>query len=76
MTHFGRQSGAVALTDAGISMQNLKRAGRWDLISAVEQYMEHSHTSKAKRVVLLDKKKKTAAAKKKVKNIKMNNEDN
>eukprot|EP00957_Ditylum_brightwellii_P162164 12347102-Ditylum_brightwellii.AAC.1 len=55
-THFGRCSGAVALEDVGISMPNLKRAGRWASISAVEQYIEHSDASKAKRVVLLDKK--------------------
>eukprot|EP00957_Ditylum_brightwellii_P112148 8550675-Ditylum_brightwellii.AAC.1 len=44
--HFGRRSGAVALADAGISMPNLKRAGRWVSTSAVEEYMEHSHASK------------------------------
>eukprot|EP00957_Ditylum_brightwellii_P092215 7020126-Ditylum_brightwellii.AAC.1 len=27
--HFGRQSGAVALADTGISMPNLKQAGKW-----------------------------------------------
>eukprot|EP00957_Ditylum_brightwellii_P069602 5287033-Ditylum_brightwellii.AAC.1 len=56
--HFGRCSGTVALADVGISMPNLKRAGRWVSISVVEQYMEHSHASKTKRVALLNKHKK------------------
>eukprot|EP00957_Ditylum_brightwellii_P036171 2740110-Ditylum_brightwellii.AAC.1 len=64
--HFGRQSGAVVLADAGIYVPNLKRAGRWALISAVEQCIEHSHVSK----------KETATAKKKVKNIKTRSENN
>eukprot|EP00957_Ditylum_brightwellii_P113996 8690883-Ditylum_brightwellii.AAC.1 len=54
-TYFGRCSDAVALADAGISIQNLKRAGRWASISTVEQYMKHSHAPKAKRVALLNK---------------------
>eukprot|EP00957_Ditylum_brightwellii_P134193 10231126-Ditylum_brightwellii.AAC.1 len=43
--HFIRQSGAVTLADAGIAMTNLKQAGRWASILAVEEYMEHSHMS-------------------------------
>eukprot|EP00957_Ditylum_brightwellii_P150884 11488856-Ditylum_brightwellii.AAC.1 len=48
--HFGGRSGAVALTDAGISMPNLKRAGRWASTLVVEEYMEHSHASKKERL--------------------------
>eukprot|EP00957_Ditylum_brightwellii_P020840 1571814-Ditylum_brightwellii.AAC.1 len=55
--HFGRQSGAVALADAGISMPNLKCAGRWGSTLAVEEYMEHSHAAKKERPTLLDTKK-------------------
>eukprot|EP00957_Ditylum_brightwellii_P080693 6137002-Ditylum_brightwellii.AAC.1 len=74
-THFGRHSGAVALADAGISMPNLKRADRWASISVVEQYMKHSHTSKDKRVTLLNRtQKSTAAAKKIVKSIETSSE--
>eukprot|EP00957_Ditylum_brightwellii_P196235 14951891-Ditylum_brightwellii.AAC.1 len=47
MTHFGKQSGAVALAGAGISIPNLKRADRWALISTMVQCMEHSPASKA-----------------------------
>eukprot|EP00957_Ditylum_brightwellii_P146095 11123911-Ditylum_brightwellii.AAC.1 len=73
--HFGRCSSTVALADAGISVPNLKRAGRWASISMVDQYMEHSHASKAKRVTLLNKKHiNTAAAKKTVKNTETGNE--
>eukprot|EP00957_Ditylum_brightwellii_P035556 2696035-Ditylum_brightwellii.AAC.1 len=39
--HFGRRSGAIVLADAGISMPNLKRAGRWASTVAIEDYMEH-----------------------------------
>eukprot|EP00957_Ditylum_brightwellii_P190176 14476389-Ditylum_brightwellii.AAC.1 len=42
-THFGRQSGDVALANAGILMPNLKQAGRWALLVVVEEYMEYSH---------------------------------
>eukprot|EP00957_Ditylum_brightwellii_P145786 11101166-Ditylum_brightwellii.AAC.1 len=56
--NFGMQSEAVALADAGMFLPNLKSACRCVLISGVEQYMEHSHVSKARRVALLDKKKK------------------
>eukprot|EP00957_Ditylum_brightwellii_P089127 6787354-Ditylum_brightwellii.AAC.1 len=74
--HFGRCSGTVALADAGISMSNLKRAGRWVSISVVEQYMEHSHASNTKRVTLLDKtQKNTVAAEKAVKNIETSSEN-
>eukprot|EP00957_Ditylum_brightwellii_P201766 15327141-Ditylum_brightwellii.AAC.1 len=52
--HFGQRSDAVVLADAGISMPNLSRAGRWASIFVMEQYMEHSHVSKAKRVVLFN----------------------
>eukprot|EP00957_Ditylum_brightwellii_P034914 2645680-Ditylum_brightwellii.AAC.1 len=52
--HFGRRSGAIALADAGISMSNLKRAGRWASILAVEEYMKHSHASKKEHLTLLD----------------------
>eukprot|EP00957_Ditylum_brightwellii_P122566 9346721-Ditylum_brightwellii.AAC.1 len=44
--YFGRRSGAIALADAGISMPNLKEAGRWASTLAVKEYMEHSHVSK------------------------------
>eukprot|EP00957_Ditylum_brightwellii_P016028 1207823-Ditylum_brightwellii.AAC.1 len=44
--HCGRRSGAVALADAGISIPNLKRAGRWASTLAVEEYIEHIHASK------------------------------
>eukprot|EP00957_Ditylum_brightwellii_P013477 1017079-Ditylum_brightwellii.AAC.1 len=54
----GRRSGVVALAGAGISMPNLKQAGRWASISAVEEYMEHSHASKKECPTLLDTKKK------------------
>eukprot|EP00957_Ditylum_brightwellii_P051808 3929001-Ditylum_brightwellii.AAC.1 len=54
-------SGTVALADAGISMPNLKRACRWASMSVVEQYMEHIHASKAKRVALLNKPQKSIA---------------
>eukprot|EP00957_Ditylum_brightwellii_P045295 3433579-Ditylum_brightwellii.AAC.1 len=68
-------SGTVALADAVMSMPNLKRAGRWASIFAAEQYMEHSHESKAKRVALLNKtQKSTTAAKKTVKSIERSNE--
>eukprot|EP00957_Ditylum_brightwellii_P063105 4790407-Ditylum_brightwellii.AAC.1 len=52
--HFGRRSGAIALADAGISMPNLKCAGRWTSTSAVEEYMEHGHASKKGHLNLLD----------------------
>eukprot|EP00957_Ditylum_brightwellii_P174873 13315132-Ditylum_brightwellii.AAC.1 len=55
--HFGRRSGAIALADAGISMLNLKHAGRWASTLAVAEYMEHSHASKKKHLTLLDTKK-------------------
>eukprot|EP00957_Ditylum_brightwellii_P189681 14438563-Ditylum_brightwellii.AAC.1 len=54
--HFGRQSGAVALVDAGICMSNSKRVGRWASILELEQYMEHNCASKTKRVTLLNEK--------------------
>eukprot|EP00957_Ditylum_brightwellii_P099787 7601401-Ditylum_brightwellii.AAC.1 len=44
--YFGWRSGAVALADEGISMPNLKQAGRWASTLVVEEYMEHSHASK------------------------------
>ena len=68
-SHFGRRSGAVALADAGISMPNLKRAGRWASTLAVEEYMEHSHASKKERLTLLDTKKKETASEKEANNI-------
>eukprot|EP00957_Ditylum_brightwellii_P162612 12382545-Ditylum_brightwellii.AAC.1 len=76
-THFGRRSDTAALADAGISMpKEFKKTGRWASISVVEQYMEHSHASKDKRVILLNKtQKNTAAAKKRVKNIETSGEN-
>eukprot|EP00957_Ditylum_brightwellii_P182529 13904290-Ditylum_brightwellii.AAC.1 len=53
-THFGRQSGAVALTDAGISMPIYNRVGTWASILAVQEYIEHSHASKKEHLTLLD----------------------
>eukprot|EP00957_Ditylum_brightwellii_P019281 1454380-Ditylum_brightwellii.AAC.1 len=74
--HFGKQSGAVSLAVAVISMPNLKRAGRLALILVVEQYMEYIHASKTKRVTLLNKKEKQMATpKKKAENIETSNED-
>jgi hypothetical protein len=61
--HFGRRSGAVALADVGISMPNLKQAGRWVSTSAVEEYMEHSHVPKKACLTLLDTPKRKAASK-------------
>eukprot|EP00957_Ditylum_brightwellii_P150483 11458839-Ditylum_brightwellii.AAC.1 len=55
--HFDRRSGAIALTDAGISMPNLKQAGRWASALAVEVYMEHSHASKKECLTLRGTKK-------------------
>eukprot|EP00957_Ditylum_brightwellii_P077565 5894311-Ditylum_brightwellii.AAC.1 len=55
---FGRRSGAVVLTGAGISMPNLKHAGRWASTLAVEEYMEHSHASNKECLILLDTKRK------------------
>eukprot|EP00957_Ditylum_brightwellii_P034293 2600695-Ditylum_brightwellii.AAC.1 len=55
-TNFGRQSGTVALENACISMPDLKRADRWASISTLDQYVEHSHASKAERVALFDEK--------------------
>ena len=53
-THFGRQSGAVALADAGCSKIELKQAGRWDSDSVAEDYISHSHAAKVKRVGMLE----------------------
>eukprot|EP00957_Ditylum_brightwellii_P136814 10432708-Ditylum_brightwellii.AAC.1 len=55
--HFDRRSGVITLADAGISMPNLKHAGRWASTLAVEEYMEHSHESKKGCLTLLDTKK-------------------
>eukprot|EP00957_Ditylum_brightwellii_P136001 10371880-Ditylum_brightwellii.AAC.1 len=52
--HFDRRSGAVALAYAGIPMPNLKQAGRWASILAVEEYMEHSYVPKKECLTLLD----------------------
>ena len=52
-THFGRQSGAVALADAGCSKIELKQAGRWDSDAVAEDYISHSHAAKTKRVGML-----------------------
>eukprot|EP00957_Ditylum_brightwellii_P175421 13354075-Ditylum_brightwellii.AAC.1 len=61
--HFGRRNSDVALAGAGISVPNLKQAGRWVSISAVEEYMEHSHVSKKKCLTLLDTKKESSIRK-------------
>eukprot|EP00957_Ditylum_brightwellii_P174997 13323661-Ditylum_brightwellii.AAC.1 len=63
--HFGRKSGAVTLTDAGISIPNLKHVCRWASTLAVDEYMEHRHASNKECLILLDiKKKKTESEKK------------
>eukprot|EP00957_Ditylum_brightwellii_P067349 5112295-Ditylum_brightwellii.AAC.1 len=62
--HFGRRSGAVDFADAGISMPNLKPAGRWASTLAVEEYMEHSHASKQERLTLLGTKKRKTGSEK------------
>eukprot|EP00957_Ditylum_brightwellii_P127571 9728572-Ditylum_brightwellii.AAC.1 len=54
--HVGRRSGAISLADAGISMPNLKEAGRWASTLADEEYMGHIHASKKERLTLLDTK--------------------
>eukprot|EP00957_Ditylum_brightwellii_P077578 5895180-Ditylum_brightwellii.AAC.1 len=56
-SHFGRRSGTIALADAGISMPNLKLAGRWASTLAVEECMEHIHAGKKECLILLDTKK-------------------
>eukprot|EP00957_Ditylum_brightwellii_P001034 82215-Ditylum_brightwellii.AAC.1 len=64
-THFGRHSGATSLADAGISLKNLKRAGRWASQKACKEYLEHSHAMKMDRLKMLMQgpvAKKTAAA--------------
>ena len=64
-THFGRRSGATSLADAGISLTNLKRAGRWASQKACEEYLDHSHATKMDRLEMLMQGpagKKTAAA--------------
>eukprot|EP00957_Ditylum_brightwellii_P161510 12297324-Ditylum_brightwellii.AAC.1 len=63
------RSGAVALADAGISMPNLKHAGRWASTSVVEDYMEHSHASKKEHLNLLDTNKIKTASEKKASSI-------
>eukprot|EP00957_Ditylum_brightwellii_P018416 1385853-Ditylum_brightwellii.AAC.1 len=67
--HFGRRSGAVAFADAGISIPNLKQAGRWASTLAVEEYMEHSHASKKECLTLLDTKKRKAVSEKETNSI-------
>eukprot|EP00957_Ditylum_brightwellii_P208708 15358612-Ditylum_brightwellii.AAC.1 len=67
--YFGRRSGAVALTDAGTSMPNLKCAERWSSTLAVEEYIEHSHASKKEHLTLLDTKKRKPASKKNANSI-------
>ena len=39
--HVWRRSGATALANSGMSILNLKRAGRWRSLSSCEQYLEH-----------------------------------
>eukprot|EP00957_Ditylum_brightwellii_P201500 15325958-Ditylum_brightwellii.AAC.1 len=68
--HFGRCSGAVTLVDDGILMSSLKQAGRWALLLAVQEYMDHSHASKNKRMTLLHtEESNNPASEKKAKNI-------
>eukprot|EP00957_Ditylum_brightwellii_P096184 7327522-Ditylum_brightwellii.AAC.1 len=67
-------SGAVALVDVGMSMPNLKRAGRWASTPAMKQYIEHSHVSKAERRTAQKKQKSTTAAKKIVKSTERSSE--
>eukprot|EP00957_Ditylum_brightwellii_P055465 4202333-Ditylum_brightwellii.AAC.1 len=52
-THFGGCSNATSLTDADISLTNLKRASRWALQKAHKEYLEHSHATKMDRLNML-----------------------
>jgi len=52
--HFNQRSAAVARDDAGISLTNLKRAGRWASAASAEEYLEHSNKAKSDRMNMLD----------------------
>ena len=53
MTHPFRRSGATALADAGASVIQLKRAGRWSSQKIVEGYIEHCLPEKRTRAQML-----------------------
>eukprot|EP00957_Ditylum_brightwellii_P170038 12942697-Ditylum_brightwellii.AAC.1 len=52
-THFGRCSGATSLVDTGISLTNLKQAGRWTSQKACKEYLEHSHATTMDQLEML-----------------------
>eukprot|EP00957_Ditylum_brightwellii_P020770 1566012-Ditylum_brightwellii.AAC.1 len=54
MTHFARKFAATALADGGISITNLKHAGRWKLDAVAEGYLENSKTQNNEQMKLLD----------------------
>eukprot|EP00957_Ditylum_brightwellii_P160466 12216143-Ditylum_brightwellii.AAC.1 len=55
-THFGWRSVATALADAGISITNLKRAGRWKSDAVAEGYLENLTAQKNAQMSMLSAK--------------------
>eukprot|EP00957_Ditylum_brightwellii_P152178 11585856-Ditylum_brightwellii.AAC.1 len=53
MTYFGWRSVATALADTGISITNLKQAGRWKSDEVAEGYLENSTPQKNDRMSML-----------------------
>ena len=53
-THSWRRSGASALADTGISLINLKKAGRWKSSKVAEGYIENSKSRKIDQMKRLD----------------------
>eukprot|EP00957_Ditylum_brightwellii_P207803 15354581-Ditylum_brightwellii.AAC.1 len=52
-THFSWRSAATALADAGISITNLKRAGRWKSDTTAERYLKNSSAQKKEQLSML-----------------------
>ena len=52
-THSFRRSGATALANAGASLIQLKRAGRWQSSTVAEGYIEHCLPEKRKQVTMM-----------------------
>ena len=49
-SHIFRRTAATLLADAGLNMVELKRAGRWNADSAVEEYIDDSEQVRRQRV--------------------------
>ena len=52
--HIWRRSAATCLANSGMSLLNLKRAGRWQSLTSCERYLEHSLSIRMDRMNRLD----------------------